>query len=196
MNGVSAEYLRPDGTVGYDPVCVLDFDAPDNNDWQVVNQFTVTESGHTRRPDIVVFVNGLPLAIIELKNAASENADVWDAFQQLQTYKSELPALFVFNELLVASDGLKARLGTLSSNRERFSPWRTIEGETLAPATFSELEVLIRGVFDASRGTSLPSTRRSRSTTAPSRCSATLRCGRSPASSSRPFARTSPSTGP
>jgi type I restriction enzyme R subunit len=102
VNGVSVEYLRPDGTIGYDPVRVLDFDAPDNNDWLVVNQLTVTEAGHTRRPDIVVFVNGLPLAVLELKNAASENATIWNAFQQLQTYKSELPGLFVFNEVLAS----------------------------------------------------------------------------------------------
>lgn len=151
VNGVSIEYLRADGTVGYDPVRVLDFDAPDENDWLVVNQFTVTESGHTRRPDIVVFVNGLPLVVIELKNSASDNATIWNAFQQLQTYKNELPALFVFNEMLIVSDGLEARVGTLSSNRERFLPWRTIEGETLAPATLSQLEVLLRGVFEKRR---------------------------------------------
>jgi len=151
VNGVSVEYLRGDGSVGYDPVRVLDFDVPEQNDWLVVNQFTVVEGGHTRRPDIVVFVNGLPLAVIELKNAASENATIWTAFQQLQNYKGELPSLFVFNELLVVSDGLEARIGTLSSNRERFLPWRTIADETLASPTISQLEVLIRGVFDKRR---------------------------------------------
>jgi len=151
VSGVSVEYLRADGTIGYDPVRVLDFDTPDQNDWLVVNQFTVTEFGHTRRPDIVVFVNGLPLAVLELKNAASENATIWNAFQQLQTYKNELPALFVFNEILVVSDGLEARIGTLSSYRERFLPWRTIEGEDLAPSTLTQLEVLIRGVFEPRR---------------------------------------------
>ncbi|MEK6608151.1 MAG: type I restriction endonuclease subunit R, partial [Myxococcota bacterium] len=151
VNGVSVEYLRADGTVGYDPVRVLDFDTPAANDWLVVNQFTVTEFGHTRRPDVVVFVNGLPLALLELKNAASESATVWTAFQQLQTYKNELPAFFVFNEVLVVSDGIEARLGTLSSNRERFLPWRTIEGEELAAPSFAQLEVLIRGVFDKRR---------------------------------------------
>ncbi len=151
VNGVSVEYARPDGSIGYDPVRVLDFDAPEANDWLAVNQLTVVEGGHTRRPDVVVFVNGLPIAVIELKNAASENATIWNAFQQLQTYKNELPSLFVFNELLVASDGLEARIGTLSSNRERFLPWRTIEGEALALASLSQLEVLIRGVFDKRR---------------------------------------------
>lgn len=151
VNGVGVEYLRADGTIGYDPVRILDFDAPDNNDWLVVNQFTVAEGGHTRRLDIVVFVNGLPIAVIELKRANSENATIWDAFQQLQTYKNELPAIFVFNELLVVSDGLDARIGTLSSRHERFLPWRTIEGEALAPPTLSQLEVLIRGVFEKRR---------------------------------------------
>lgn len=151
VNGVSVEYMRADGTIGYDPVRVVDFDVLENNDWLVVNQLTVSEGGHTRRPDVVVFLNGLPIAVIELKNAASENATIWSAFQQLQTYKQELPSLFVFNELLVISDGLEARIGTLSSNKERFLPWRTIEGEALASKTMSQLEVLIRGVFDKRR---------------------------------------------
>jgi type I restriction enzyme R subunit len=151
VNGVSVEYLRADGTIGYDPVRVVDFDVLENNDWLVVNQLTVSEGGHNRRPDVVVFLNGLPIAVIELKNAASENATIWSAFQQLQTYKQELPSLFVFNELLVVSDGLEARIGTFSSNKERFLPWRTIEGEALASKTMSQLEVLIRGVFDKRR---------------------------------------------
>jgi len=151
VNGVSVEYLRADGTIGYDPVRIVDFDVLENNDWLVVNQLTVSEGGHNRRPDVVVFLNGLPIAVIELKNAASENATIWNAFQQLQTYKQELPSLFVFNELLVISDGLEARIGTLSSNQERFLPWRTIEGEALASKGMSQLEVLIRGVFDKRR---------------------------------------------
>ena len=151
VNGVAVEYLRGDGTIGYDPVRVVDFDEPESNDWLVVNQLTVTESGHTRRPDVVVYVNGLPLAVIELKNAANESATIWSAYQQLQTYKREIPGLFTFNELLVVSDGLEARIGTLSAQKERFAPWRTIEGEELAPASMSQLEVLIRGVFDPRR---------------------------------------------
>ncbi|MBN1606109.1 MAG: type I restriction endonuclease subunit R [Polyangiaceae bacterium] len=150
-NGVSVEYLRTDGTIGYDPVRVIDFEEPDNNDWLVVNQFTIAEGHHTRRPDVVVFVNGLPLGVLELKNAASENATIWNAFQQLQTYKHEIPSFFVFNEVMVISDGLEARIGSLSANRERFAPWRTIEGEELAPSTMTQLEVLIRGVFEPGR---------------------------------------------
>ncbi|MBN1607182.1 MAG: type I restriction endonuclease subunit R [Polyangiaceae bacterium] len=151
VNGVSVEYLRADGSIGYDPVRVIDFDTPENNDWLVVNQYTITEGHHTRRPDVVIFVNGLPLGIIELKNAAAENATIWNAFHQLQTYKQEIPAFFAFNEIMVVSDGLEARLGSLSANRERFAPWRTIEGEALAPSTMTQLEVLIRGVFEPRR---------------------------------------------
>src|SRR5690606_30397255 len=143
VNGIAVEYLRGDGTIGYDPVRVVDFDDSDNNDWPAVNQLTTSESGHKRRPDVIVYINGLPLAVIELKNAASENATIWSAFQQLQTYRRELSNLFTFNELLVVSDGLDARIGTLSAQKERFAPWRTIEGEELAPASMSQLKVLI-----------------------------------------------------
>ncbi len=94
------------------------------------------------------FVNGVPLGVVELKNPADENATVWTAFMQLQTYEMELHSLFVLNELLVGSDGLEARIGSLTADRERFMPWRTIEGEDLAPATVPQLEVLLRGVFD------------------------------------------------
>ena len=151
VDGVSVEYQRADGSVGYDPIRVLDFDSPDENEWRVVNQMTVVEQGRKRRLDVVVFVNGLPLAVLELKSAVAENATIWDAFQQLQTYKHELPGLFLFNEMLGVSDGLEARVGTLSADRERFAPWRTIEGEELAPKTMTQLEVLIRGVFDKRR---------------------------------------------
>jgi type I restriction enzyme, R subunit len=151
VNGVAVEYLRGDGSVGYDPVRVVDFDDPSQNDWVVVNQLSVTESGHTRRPDVVVYVNGLPIAVLELKNAASGNATIWGAYRQLQTYKRDISGLFTFNELLVVSDGLEARLGTVSAQKERFAPWRTIEGEELAPKTMSQLEVLIRGVFEPRR---------------------------------------------
>jgi type I restriction enzyme R subunit len=130
---------------------VIDFEDSDNNDWLAVNQFTVSENKHTRRPDIVLFVNGLPLVLVELKNAADENAPIWSAFQQLQTYKAELPTLFAHNALLVVSDGLEAGIGTLTAGREWFKPWRTIHGEVLAPATMPELQVMIEGVFDRRR---------------------------------------------
>ena len=101
---------------------------PENNDWLAVNQFTVVEDQHKRRPDVVLFVNGLPLAVIELKNPADEKATIWTAFNQLQTYKEQIPSLFAYNEVLVISDGVQARIGTLTADREWFMPWRTIDG--------------------------------------------------------------------
>ena len=129
---------------------VLDFDEPDNNDWLAVNQFTVVENRHERRADIVLFVNGLPLAVIELKNAAAENATIWTAFNQLQTYKGQIPSLFTFNEALVISDGIHARIGTLTADREWFLPWRTIDGDDAGrrPAQPSSRSCS-RGVFDS-----------------------------------------------
>jgi type I restriction enzyme R subunit len=149
--GVDVEYRRPDGTIKYDHVRLVDFDNPDSNDWHVVNQFTVTEGTHTRRADIVVFVNGLPLAILELKNAAHEQADIWSAYKQLQTYKEQIPTLFRFNELLVISDGLQARIGSLTANKEWFKVWRTTDGQADAPRSALELETLIQGVFEKTR---------------------------------------------
>jgi type I restriction enzyme R subunit len=151
VDGVTVEYRRPDGAIAGAQARVLDFDDPDNNDWLAVNQYTVVENRHTRRPDVVLFVNGLPLAVIELKNPADEQATIWSAYQQLQTYKREIPSLFVYNEVLVISDGLEARIGTLTADRDRFMPWRTITGETLAPPRMPQLEVLIRGVFEPRR---------------------------------------------
>ena len=135
VDGVTVEYRTPDSSIRGAQARVLDFDDADNNDWLAVNQFTVSENKHTRRPDVVLFINGLPLVLVELKNAADENATIWSAFQQFQTYKAELPALFAYNALLVISDGTEARIGTLTAGREWFKPWRTIGGETLAPAT-------------------------------------------------------------
>ena len=135
VDGVTVEFRREDGSIGGAQARVLDFDDPDNNDWLAVNQFTVTENHHVRRPDVVLFVNGLPLVLIELKNAASENATVWSAYQQIQTYKAELPTLFAINELLMISDGMEARIGSLTAGREWFKPWRTISGSTLADPT-------------------------------------------------------------
>ncbi len=151
VDGVEVEFQGKDERIVGDRVRLFDFDAPENNDWLVINQFTVVENGRNRRPDIVVFVNALPLAVIELKNPADEKADIWTAFHQLQTYKHQVPSLFHFNELLVVSDGLEARIGSLTADRERFAPWRTIEGEALAPSHLLGLEVLLRGVFDKRR---------------------------------------------
>ena len=149
-DGVFVEYRNEDRII-HDTVALFDFDEPENNDWVAVNQFTVEENRRNRRPDIVVFVNGLPLAVIELKNLADENATIRDAYNQLQTYKNDVPSLFPYNELLIISDGIEARLGTLTAGWERFMPWRTIEGDKVASKGALEMEVLLRGVFDKRR---------------------------------------------
>lgn len=150
-DGVTVEYRRPGGSIAGAQARVIDFDDPAQNDWLVVNQVTVMENRHTRRPDVLVFLNGLPVGLLELKNAADEDATIAQAFQQVQTYKRELPTLFSFNEILVVSDGIEARIGTLTAGRERFKPWRTISGDALADSHISELQVLIEGVFHKNR---------------------------------------------
>ncbi len=117
VNGVTVEYRTREGEVRGAQARVIDFDKPASNDWLAVNQFSVTENKHSRRPDVVLFVNGLPLAVLELKNAADENATIWSAFQQLQTYQVEIPSLFATNGVLVVSDGVEARVGALGAGR-------------------------------------------------------------------------------
>ncbi len=151
VDGLEIEYRRPDGSIGGDRVRLIDFENPNANDWLAVNQFTVIEGRQNRRPDVVTFVNGLPLATIEVKNAAGEEATAYNAFKDIQTYKLLLPSLFVNNEVLVVSDGLEARAGTISADWERFMPWRTVEGEELASPVIPQLEVLMRGMFDKRR---------------------------------------------
>ena len=155
VDGVDVDITRDDGSIGTDKAKLIDFDNPSNNDWVAVNQFTVIEAGHNRRPDVVVFVNGLPLVVIELKNPVDENATIDDAYNQLQTYKDEIPSLFRTNGLLITSDGLLARVGSLTANSERFMAWRTVDGENIAPKGVPELETLINGVFDQARLLSL-----------------------------------------
>ena len=150
VEGVPVEYERSDTSLGGDFARVLDYDNPANNDFVAVHQFTIVEDHHERRPDIVLFVNGLPLAVIELKNAVGD-ATIWSAFNQLQTYKQEIPSLFAFNEALVISDGLQARIGTLTADREWFLPWRTIEGEELADTRLPQLQVVLEGIFEKRR---------------------------------------------
>jgi len=150
VDGIDVEY-QTDGRTIHDKVWLVDFADADNNDWLTVNQFSVTEDKHTRRPDVVLFVNGLPLVVIELKNAADENATTRKAFDQLQTYKLQLPTLMTYNICLVASDGITARIGTLTAGWARFMPWRTTDGEEIAPKGKPELDVLIQGVFEKSR---------------------------------------------
>ncbi|HON93910.1 MAG TPA: type I restriction endonuclease subunit R [Sedimentisphaerales bacterium] len=151
VEGVPVEYQRADGSIGGDLVRVLDYGEPENNEFLAVNQFTVVENQHERRPDVVLFVNGLPIAVMELKNAATENATIWSAFNQLQTYKIQIPSLFSFNVAMVISDGVQARIGTLTADREWFMPWRTIEGEELADNRLPQLQVVIEGVFEKRR---------------------------------------------
>jgi type I restriction enzyme, R subunit len=150
VDGATVEY-RTDGSIRGAQARLLDFDNPDNNDWLAVNQFTVVENKRNRRPDLVIFVNGLPLAVIELKNAADEDATIWNAFQQLQTYQAEIPSLLAYNEALVISDGVQAKIGSLAAGWEWFKPWRTITGESLADTHLPELQVIIQGVFDKRR---------------------------------------------
>ena len=151
IEGVPVEIAREDGSIGGDVARLIDFDDVDANDWLAVNQYTVVEHSHNRRPDVVLFVNGLPLAVIELKNPGDEHATLEGAFNQLQTYKDQIPSLFRTNAVLVTSDGLHARVGSLTANPERFMPWRTVDGSAVAPKGVPELETLIEGVFEKTR---------------------------------------------
>ena len=150
-DGVEVEYPRPDGSIAGDHVRLLDLGNAQANNWLAVNQFTVIDGQHNRRPDIVLFLNGLPLGLIELKNAADEDATIWSAYAQIQTYKSEIPSLLHYNAVAVLSDGLQARIGSLTATQEWFKVWRTVDGEGDAPKSALELEVLVRGVFERQR---------------------------------------------
>ncbi len=134
VDGVTVEYRDAEGIIRGAQARVSDFDHPAGNDWLAVNQFSVVENKHSRRPDVVLCVNGLPLTVVELKNAAAENATIWSAFQQPQTYQAELPTLFEPNALLAVSDGVEARAGTLGAGREWFKSCRTVAGDTPAGA--------------------------------------------------------------
>lgn len=157
VEGIDVEYYAEDGTIRGDKVRLIDFTNPDANDWLALNQFTVIEVGATgsspynRRPDVVVFVNGLPLGVIELKNPGYENTTLTGAHNQLQTYKTQIPSLFRTNAVLITSDGLTARIGSLTANEERFMPWRTTDGKVIAPKGSPEMAVLIEGVFEKRR---------------------------------------------
>jgi len=148
VEGVPVEYQRADGSFGGDQVSVLDYQNPETNDFLAINQFTVVEDRHERRADVVLFVNGLPLAVIELKNPVDERADLGQAFNQLREYKQKIPSLFHYNEAMVISDGMQARIGTLTANYEWFLPWRTVEGEKLADSHLTQIQVMLEGVFE------------------------------------------------
>lgn len=150
VNGVEVEYMR-DGRLTGDIAALADWENPSYNDWLAVNQFTVQDGMHNRRPDIVIFLNGLPLVVMELKNPTSEKADIWSAFNQLQTYKEQIPSIFAYNSFLLVSNSNEARVGTITANRERFMPWRTIEGEGDAPTTLPQLQVVLKGMFERRR---------------------------------------------
>ena len=150
-DGVTVEYRDAGGAIRGAQARAIDFDRPARNDWLAVNQFTVVEHRHERRPDVVLFVNGLPLAVIELKNPADEQATILSAYRQLQTYKDQVPSLFACNAALVVSDGAEARIGTLTAGREWFKPWRTISGETLADPHLPQLQVMLEGVCERRR---------------------------------------------
>ena len=148
IDGVEVEYTNPDGKTTYDKVWLVDFDDISKNDFCAVNQFTVEENKQRRRADVVVFVNGIPLAVIELKNAVNQHTTNAHAYNQLQTYTRDIPSLFRTNALLVISDGIEAKLGALHAPKQRFMRWRTIDGTTIAEKNTAELETLLKGVFD------------------------------------------------
>ena len=151
VEGVPVEVRRSDGSISGEQARLIDFDEPNANDWLAVNQYTVIENKANRRPDVVIFVNGMPLGVIELKNPGDENATLDGAFNQLQTYKSQITSLFRTNAVLVISDGISARIGSLTADRERFMPWRTVTGDEPAAKGTPELETVLKGVFDRRR---------------------------------------------
>ena len=155
VGGVTVEYRTADGGIRGAQARVIDFDQPTDNDWLAVSQLTVTEGEHRRRLDIILYVNGLPLGIIELKSPIDPDATVWSAWQQLQTYKAELPTFFALNAALVVSDGIEARIGTLTSGREWFKAWRTVDGDEVADTSSPQLDVLLRGACAPARFLSL-----------------------------------------
>jgi type I restriction enzyme R subunit len=148
VEGVPVEVRRADGTISGEQARLIDFEEVSGNDWLAVNQYTVIENKANRRPDVVVFVNGLPLGILELKNPGSQNATLGGAFNQLQTYKAQIPSLFRTSAVMVISDGLYARIGSLTADFERFMPWRTVNGNDVVPKGTAELETILKGVFD------------------------------------------------
>ncbi len=151
VEGVKVEYRDTDGRIVYTQARLIDYQDVRNNDFWVVDQFTVVEGEYQRRPDVVVFVNGLPLAVVELKNPSAELATLSTAFHQLQTYKRQIPSLFRTNAALVITDGLMARVGSLTANEERFMPWRTTDGSSILPKGMPEADTLIEGVFEPTR---------------------------------------------
>lgn len=151
IHGIDVFVRQSDGSFKVEKAYLIDFEKPLNNQFMVANQFSVEEHGVTKRPDLIVFINGLPIAVFELKSASHEGVDLSHAYRQLETYKKTIPSLFSTNAFLVISDGINAKAGTLSSNEERFMMWRTFDGDSVAPTQFPQLEVLIKGMFPYQR---------------------------------------------
>jgi type I restriction enzyme, R subunit len=150
-DGIDVQYTRKDGSIKTDKVWVFDYEKEDNNDWLATNQFTVIENNVDKRPDIVVFVNGIPLVVIELKSFIDEEVGISEAYNQLQTYKKYIQSLFVYNSFIISSDGINARVGTITSNEDRFMLWRTIDGVNVESLSIPQLEVLIKGMMEKER---------------------------------------------
>jgi len=146
IEGIPLEY-RKNTSIKNDYIKLIDFENPNNNQFTAVNQFTIIENNKNRRPDIILFINGIPIVVIELKNPADEKATIESAYRQLQTYKEELPNLFNYNQLLIISDGTYAQAGTISSNKEWFLPWKSTDGKGIAPKSIPQLQVLLEGMF-------------------------------------------------
>lgn len=149
-SGIPVEHRMEDGSVRTSLLWVIDFENPENNDWVAVNQVTVIENGKNRRPDVIVFVNGVPLALLELKNPGSENATLRGAWNQVQTYRSDIPSVFTPNAVSIISDGTSASMGSFTAGWEHYAPWKTIDGREVVTG-LPALEVLIKGVFDQTR---------------------------------------------
>ena len=146
-DGVDVEYRKGDRIAG-DKVWLIDYENPNNNEYLVVNQFTIIENNVNKRPDIILFINGLPLVVIELKNAVDENATINSAFNQLQTYKQSIPSLFLYNALLIVSDGWEALYGSLTSPKQFFVPWKSIDGKMVADENMPQMEVMVKGMLN------------------------------------------------
>ncbi len=147
VDGVPVQYRNASGDIKHDQAQIIDFEHPTQNEFVAVNQLTILQGDYNRRPDVVLFVNGLPLVLMELKNAADSKADLQSAYRQIQTYKSEISDFFRFNELCIISDGLESEMGTVTSSLERMMPWKTVDGEKEV-GRVPMLDVLVRGVCD------------------------------------------------
>lgn len=150
-DGIDVSVKQSDGSYMTKQVNIFDWDNPDYNDWAIVSQFTIIENGIEKRPDLIVFVNGVPLVVIELKSSSDEDVDIGDAFNQIETYKETIPSLFVYNAFNIISDGINAQAGSLTANTEWYKAWKTMDGNNIAPSSIPELEVLLRGMMDKAR---------------------------------------------